>query len=225
MRTSPSRRRLLALVIVVVLVLGVGMVWRQRQDVVRWWERATLPATVDYQPRTSGDVPRLPEAESVAAQLPADMNLAIPFTVQAPHANWDLPYKEFCEEASVLMTMSYINNTPITSRDSAEAELLQIKAFEDERFGYYEDTTAEETAIIIREHYQYDQVALIENPTVAHIKEALAAGRAVIVPVAGQQLGNPYFQQPGPLYHMLVIKGYTADGHFITNDPGTRRGA
>ncbi len=24
---------------------------------------------------------------------------------------------------------------------------------------------------------------------------------------------------------MLVIKGYTADGKFITNDPGTRRGA
>ena len=24
---------------------------------------------------------------------------------------------------------------------------------------------------------------------------------------------------------MLVIKGYTKDGRFITNDPGTRRGA
>ena len=29
----------------------------------------------------------------------------------------------------------------------------------------------------------------------------------------------------GPLYHMLVVKGYTKDGTIITNDPGTRRGA
>lgn len=37
-------------------------------------------------------------------------------------------------------------------------------------------------------------------------------------------LGNPYFTPPGPIYHMLVIKGYNLT-EFITNDPGTRRGA
>jgi len=225
MRPSPSRRRLLALITLVVLVVGAGLLWRQRHDIGRWWERATLPATVDYQPRSLGEGGQLPAAESVSAELPVEMNLAVPFTVQAPHANWDLPYKEFCEEASVLMAMSYINDTTLASPEFADAELLKIKAFEDERFGYYEDTTAEETATILREHYQYDQVALIEEPTALAIKQAVAAGRVVIVPVAGQQLGNPYFQQPGPLYHMLVVKGYTADGRFITNDPGTRRGA
>ena len=38
-------------------------------------------------------------------------------------------------------------------------------------------------------------------------------------------LGNPYYKQPGPIYHALVLKGYTKDGKFITNDPGTKRGA
>ena len=50
-------------------------------------------------------------------------------------------------------------------------------------------------------------------------------GRPVIVPAAGRLLKNPFFKQPGPYYHMLVIKGVTADGKFITHDPGTKRGA
>jgi len=36
-------------------------------------------------------------------------------------------------------------------------------------------------------------------------------------------LGNPYFRTPGPIYHMLVVKGYDED-EFITNDVGTKRG-
>ena len=35
---------------------------------------------------------------------------------------------------------------------------------------------------------------------------------------------NPNFTGNGPLYHMLVIKGFV-DDKFITNDPGTRNGA
>ena len=52
-----------------------------------------------------------------------------------------------------------------------------------------------------------------------HVRPDLEAG----VPVAGRELGNPYFSGGGPWYHMLVITGY--DGNrFITNDPGTKRG-
>ena len=43
------------------------------------------------------------------------------------------------------------------------------------------------------------------------------------MPAAGRELGNPNFTGEGPLYHMYVIRGYTADT-FITNDPGTRNG-
>ena len=44
------------------------------------------------------------------------------------------------------------------------------------------------------------------------------------MPSAGRELGNPNFKSPGPIYHNLVIRGYTKDGKFITNDPGTRKG-
>jgi len=43
------------------------------------------------------------------------------------------------------------------------------------------------------------------------------------VPAAGRELGNPNFTDPGPLYHMLVVRGYT-ENNFITNDVGTRKG-
>ena len=39
----------------------------------------------------------------------------------------------------------------------------------------------------------------------------------------GKALPNPYFRNGGPVYHALIIRGYTADA-FITNDPGTRSG-
>jgi hypothetical protein len=55
------------------------------------------------------------------------------------------------------------------------------------------------------------------------IKKELAKGNPVIVPTAGRQLHNPNFRQPGPIYHMLVVKGYEGD-NFITMDVGTRNG-
>ena len=34
-----------------------------------------------------------------------------------------------------------------------------------------------------------------------------------------------YYAHPGPVRHMLLIKGYDGErGVFITNDPGTRHG-
>ena len=167
----------------------------------------------------------LPKILGSDVSLPDQINLAVPFTSQAPHKNWDTPYKEFCEEASALMAASFIKGADIPNADFANIELLKIKAFEERRFGYYEDTTAIETAIILREYFSVPRVDVRYDPDAADIKKALAEGKAVIVPAAGRELPNPYFRRPGPLYHMLVIKGYTKDGRFITNDPGTRRGA
>ena len=56
------------------------------------------------------------------------------------------------------------------------------------------------------------------------IKEQIAQNNPVILPAAGRELKNPNFKAPGPLYHMLVVRGWLSDGRIITNDPGTRRG-
>lgn len=231
--------RLVGIVVTVAVIAAtVGLFWK-RHDVARSLERAALPPAAPYHEAIVSRLPvsPSPSASAIAspqptkkagpavAALPAEINLAVPFTVQAPHGTWDPPYKEFCEEASVLMAASYLRNEDIPSPEFADQKMLEIKGFENKRFGYYQDTTVAETAVILKEYYQINHVELVEDPSVNDLKEAVAAGRLVIVPAAGRLLGNPYYTPPGPLYHMVVIKGYTAGGKFITNDPGTRRGA
>lgn len=181
-----------------------------------------LPSAVPYN-KTVSSTPNFEPTISTVV-LASEINLKVPFTSQAPSKNWGLPFSEFCEEASVLMVASYINGWSIPTIEFAEQKLLEIKAFEEQRFGYYKDTTAEETATILREFYKLDKVKVVYEPTVQIMEKALSENKAIIIPVAGRMLGNPYFQSPGPIYHMLVIKGYTKDGNFITNDPGTRNG-
>ncbi|HBO17150.1 MAG: hypothetical protein UR69_C0002G0197 [Candidatus Moranbacteria bacterium GW2011_GWE2_35_2-] len=170
-------------------------------------------------------VPKAQPTEKNPAELPQEINLKIPFTSQAPHQNWDMPYQEFCEEASMLMAASYAKGQKISSPEDADKKLKALQKFEMDRFGFYQDTTAEETAIILREYFNLRNTTVVYNPSAMDIKSALTKNKAIILPFAGQQLGNPNFRQPGPLYHMLVIKGYTKNGDFITNDPGTKKGA
>ena len=210
------------------MFVGAFFVFFLKSDVInesipspQAYQSSPTPTTVSI-PKNSPSQSILPTTNYV---LPSQINLAIPFTSQAPSKNWGLPYAEFCEEASSLMVASYINGWTIPSVEFAEQKMLEIKAFEEKRFGYYKDTTAEETAIILREFYNLNKVQVLYDPTVNDIKKAVADGKAVIVPAAGRLLSNPYFQSPGPIYHMLVIKGYTKEGNFITNDPGTRNGA
>ena len=162
--------------------------------------------------------------EEPAETLSAQFNLAVPFTTQAPHANWELPYGEACEEASAYMVSEYYKGTASGKIDPAvaDAALLDVVAFEEDFFGYYLDTTAAETVQIIDTYFGYMGTVVL-NPTVEMIKREIAEGKPVIVPAAGRELGNPNFTGAGPLYHMLVIKGYT-ETSFITNDPGTRNG-
>lgn len=161
--------------------------------------------------------PRLP---------PQSVNLDIPFVSQAPHKIWDADHEDFCEEAAALMAASYVRgDKTVTDIDVAEAALQRAKTWQMTAFGYFESTTAAETARMLREHFGISAVSVVSNPTEQQLVTWLAAGRAVIVPSAGRMLGNPNFKGLGPLYHMLVLKGYTPDGKFITNDPGTRKGA
>ena len=55
--------------------------------------------TPDLDPDT--DKPAVIDEENTS------INLAVPFQPQAPYADWSLPYKEACEEASVTMVAYY----------------------------------------------------------------------------------------------------------------------
>lgn len=198
---------------------------KEEDEVLEDIEEETVEESIEEEKKEENVIEEDVEEVSEEVVLPASVNLAVPFTSQAPHGVWAMPYKEACEEASLYMAHAFFDGvlTSTIDPDTADQDLVKMVEFENDLFGYFEDTTAEQTALIAEMYYGY-QTLLIEDPTVEQIKEQLALGRPVIVPAAGQLLGNPYFTAPGPLYHMLILRGYTASNQFIANDPGTKRG-
>lgn len=169
------------------------------------------------------EAPKPPISILAPVQYLESINLRVPFGSQAPLGNWDLPYQEACEEAAVIMVERYFKNLPLDAQ-TMKGEIDKLVEWQEKTFGYYKDTTAAEMARILREYFKFQDVEVRYGITIEDIKAEVKAGRPVILPAAGRLLPNPYFRQPGPLYHALVVKGFMPDGKVITNDPGTRRG-
>ncbi|HAU07473.1 MAG: hypothetical protein UW46_C0006G0033 [Candidatus Yanofskybacteria bacterium GW2011_GWF1_44_227] len=161
---------------------------------------------------------------SKPSETPLSFSLAVPFTPQAPIGNWDQLHNEACEEASAIMAGAYFAGDTREKIPAAEVEIeiTKLTKWQDTNFGYYLDTDAVETAEMIESVYGL-KTNLVKNFTENDIKSALLAGKVLIIPVNGRKLNNPNYKQPGPIYHMLVIRGYTAT-KIITNDSGTRNG-
>lgn len=235
----PHRLRLVLIVSALMLILAGGFaVGRKFAEIREWWQRRDLPVADDRPAAVDDPVPtnvngnlngntnRTPaQNANTAAVLPAEKNIKVPFTTQAPDANWDATHEQLCEEAAVLMVARYWQGRAIKDAADAESALQQIKQWEIDHLGFFEDTTTEEASRILSEFYGFRNVAVIKNPTMRDIKTEIAAGHPVIAPFAGRDLKNPNYKRPGPLYHMMVLKGYTKSGDIITNDPGTRKGA
>lgn len=153
--------------------------------------------------------------------LPARLQLKVPFTPQAPTANWDELHNEACEEASLIMAHAYFTGISSLPAASVEHEISQLTDWQKKTFGYYLSISTPEAVRMAEENY--DLTAEMTTISEQTIKQALADGKLVVWAGNGQMLDNPYFTAPGPIYHMLIITGYDGDT-FITNDPGTRRG-
>lgn len=151
------------------------------------------------------------------------VSLNVPFIVQAPLANWELPYKEACEEASILMLHTFKQGVQNLSQEEMKQLIDQVTSWESARYPERIHSSAEETTEYLKEIYGYEDISVIYDFTMDDLKAVLDAGYPVVVPAAGRELGNVNFKVPGPIYHMLVVTGYD-DNQFITNDPGTRNG-
>ncbi|MCF6276453.1 MAG: C39 family peptidase [Candidatus Magasanikbacteria bacterium] len=156
---------------------------------------------------------------------PMKVNHNVPFTSQAPFAQWDdSRYQDGCEEASVLMALRWANDENL-SKEQATKEIAEMSAWEMEQWGSFHDSSTADTKRLLTEYYNYPNVELFYDITINDIKKYLADGKVVIIPSDGRLLNNPYFVAPGPEIHMLVIRGYDEKkSEFITNDPGTKRG-
>ena len=152
----------------------------------------------------------------------------VPFTSQAPFADWKDPrQQEGCEEASILMVSRFLKSEGDIEKEKALEEIFALAAYQEKKYGYFENTSAADTAKLLIDYYGVPQsaVEVSYDVTVEKIKSALAHGAFVITPMNGQILGNPNYTGAGPARHMVLIIGYDdRDGVFVTNDPGTRRG-
>ena len=166
------------------------------------------------------------ENAPVPTPEPGNYLLDIPFTSQAPWAEWDNSvFQDGCEEAASLMVIYWVRGKKL-NKDLARQEIAALADYQKEKFGSANDTSAEDTVKrIIKGYFGYEKAKVKEIKRVDDIIEEIKNGRAVIVPTNGQLLGNPYYTQPGPERHNLVLRGYDEQKEeFITNDPGTKRG-
>lgn len=182
-------------------------------------------AIVDSPVVKAPTTPPPPSAETPKpVPLPPSINLKVPFIPQAPKQVWDAIHEDACEEASALMVQAYLNGEKTVSVDEAERRIQEVVAYEIQTLGFFESTDAETVAKIMREHLGIPGAKAVVLASAGQIRQQLAAGKPVILPADGKALKNPNFRRGGPVYHMVVVKGYT-DAKFITNDPGTRKGA
>ncbi len=181
-------------------------------------------------PNAVVEIPKFDPKETPSPQpttnykLPTTLLLPVPFTPQAPTANWDTIHNEDCEEASAIMANAYYNGPHDVKLDPTyvEGQLTKLTDWELKTFGYNLDVTSEETVKTIEANYNL-QTKILYSYTEETIKKELAQNHLVLIPENGQLIGNPNYRQPGPKYHMLVIRGYTSTS-IVTNDPGTRNG-
>lgn len=162
--------------------------------------------------------------DSPPAPIAQEVILSVPFSSQAPEANWKQPYADACEETAILMIDRFYkgnreNKIEIQEADEAILNILKIKEAE---FGpsYDESLTRMDKMVdLINSNWTAE---IKESPTLEEIKEELNEGRPIILPVA--YFPNPNYRSPLD-YHVFVLTGYSEERNtFIINDPGTQYG-
>jgi hypothetical protein len=162
-----------------------------------------------------------PSVDAPPSPIPSGAILKAPYTVQAPFGNWKF-HQESCEEAALLMYHDFLGGDTRTDIPAAEADrdLRAMKAWQVQNWGSEVDLSIDRTGQLAQAyyHYQYKVIDITETS----IKQAIADGHPVIVPVMTHSLQNPHYG-PMTVYHEVFIKGYTDKG-VVTNDAGVQEG-
>lgn len=206
------------------------------------WEEVQNPPEETVPPPSDTGTPTVPSSEPAedvpvaptpdvtedevpdqVPEVPSVINLAVPFTSQAPFGIWDAVTEETCEEASFLMVREYYAGNTAKKLLASDADThMRAAVSAEESLGLGVSISAQEMQDFY-EGYAGATLRIVENPSIVDLQALLAQGHPIIVPAYGRMLGNPFFTGEGPLYHMLVLRGYT-ETTFISNDPGTQHG-
>lgn len=216
------KNRIFILLLIIIMILGlyaVGKFFLLQSD--------KPPETYISEVKDIVDPPQeeiVSEGEVATGEeaIPSKVLIDVPFTSQAPFAVWDERHEEACEEAALIIIKAYLRGEKLT-KEKSEEEIQKLIEFQIKNYGDYKDSDAEQIVRLAEDYYGIDNLDIVYDFKRDRIKKELAKENPIIIPAAGRELGNPYFTPPGPLYHNLVLVGYSGD-QIITNDPGTRRG-
>lgn len=163
-------------------------------------------------------------AKRMKTIAPANKEISVPFTSQAPEGNWEEPWQNACEEASIVMIQNFYKDEGLTV-EKARQQILAVFKLKKTTAPASKDESIERIAEIINSGNLTWKTHVVDNPDLTIIRDELAANHPIIAPVYAPLLNNPNYTNPGPTYHVIVITGYDdKSGEFITNDPGTEEG-
>ncbi len=198
-------KKALLLSALLLAVLGAGIAYAGRQRIAQVVADATRPAVPPAQPaeafaatatrQEAGTVADRPagvdsDTDVPAPKPPTQVNLAVPFLLQAPYQNWVQPYEDACEEASSAMVHGYWTKKTYPTPERADEALTDLFAWERENLGTDKDADAAQVARMLREHYGHGKVVAglreIQRRRKAgatradhqHVAEVVALGRA-----------------------------------------------
>ena len=172
-----------------------------------------------------------PEEKNSSSEIEGSLeilNYSVPFTPQAPLADWfDSRQQDGCEEAAALMAMAWLRDEPGLSPAAWEKAIIDLANWQQEKYGEHRDVSlADLRDRIFKDYFSYQAVRIKTITGPREILRELEQGNLILMPADGRALKNPHYKSPGPEHHMLLIKGYDySTREFITNDPGTRFGA
>lgn len=158
--------------------------------------------------------------ESTSSGMLTMANLDVDFYPQSPFWKWGPIFEDTCEEASLLLALNYVRDEYM-NRIQFRDELLKIVEWQNKNFWFFKDTNVVQTAAILENMYNFNNLTILDNPEIRDIKQAISNGNIVIAPLYGIWL-NPNYWGEGPDYHFVVIKWYTQNS-FITHDVWTKK--
>ncbi len=156
--------------------------------------------------------------------IPNKKMLSVPFTSQAPAGNWAEPWQNACEETAIVMINDYYAKSTLTEEKAIE-EISTILTAKEQNFGVSKNENLETMLGMIKAAKLNWRARIVVDPSLDDMKNELAEGRPIIVPVDARLLTNPYYDIVTPEYHVIVLSGYdNVSQQFYSQDPGTDKG-
>lgn len=145
--------------------------------------------------------------------------LDVPYTSQVPLGEWNDPrQKDGCEEASILMALMWAQGLQMSPAEVRQY-IIGMSDFQQYFFGYFQDSSAQDTASLMAQYFGYPKVRAQHNISAENIKTAIDFGYLVIVPINPRILSTVLYN-PSTTRHMVVVVGYdNATGEIIFHDP------